>query len=213
MTTTPLQLDVFVDVVCPWCLLGNEQLERVLAELGVPVSVAHHPFLLDPTTPPEGTDIPAMLTRKYGPDFRRIWTRLEERAREIGLDLDMTKQRLSYPTERAHTLIRHAARKAPDGRAQRALVRDLLKANFLDARNVSDVDVLAEISGPHGFSPDEVARLVTDPAELAETRADAERATASGIHGVPFVIFNRQFAVSGAQPEAVFRSALQQALA
>ena len=209
MTTQPLEIDVFVDVVCPWCLLGHERLERVLATMDRPLVVHYRPFLLDPNTPPEGTDIPAMLTRKYGSDFRRIWTRLEGEARKVGVELDLGKQRLSFPTERAHTLIRHAADKG----TQRPFVRALFHANFLDARNISDPDVLADIAGPHGFSADEVARIVSDPDELAATRAEAERAVAMGVHGVPLFVFGGRVAVSGAQPEETLRSAILQASA
>ncbi len=56
-----LTIDLFTDIVCPWCFVGNERLERVLAALDQPAAVSHHPFLLDPATPPEGTDVPAML--------------------------------------------------------------------------------------------------------------------------------------------------------
>jgi predicted DsbA family dithiol-disulfide isomerase len=200
-------IDVFVDVVCPWCLLGNVRLERVLAALGRPAVVRYRPFLLDPATPPEGTDIPEMLTRKYGPGFRRIWERLESEARNAGIDLDLSKQTRSFPTARAHTLIRHAAAKG----TQAALVRDLFHANFIDARNISDPAVLADIAQPHGFSPDEVARLVDDPDELAATRDEADQAVAMGVHGVPLFVFGGRVALSGAQPEETLRAAIERA--
>jgi predicted DsbA family dithiol-disulfide isomerase len=202
-----LAIDVFVDVVCPWCLLGHARLERVLATLDRPAAVHYRPFLLDPDTPPEGTDIPAMLARKYGPDFRRIWTRLEGEARKVGIDLDLSRQRWSFPTERAHVLIRHAAGKG----TQPALVRALFRANFLDARNVSDPAVLADVAGPHGFAGGEVERLVNDSDELARTRAEAEQAIAMGVHGVPLFVFGGRVAVSGAQPEDVLRAAIDRA--
>jgi predicted DsbA family dithiol-disulfide isomerase len=202
-------IDVFVDVVCPWCLLGNERLERVLAKLKQPVNVHYRPFLLDPDTPPEGTDVPEMLTRKYGPGFRRIWTRLEDEARKTGIELDLGKQRWSFPTERAHTLIRHAADKG----TQRALVRALFHANFLDARNISDPAVLAEVARPHGFDDAEVARLVSDAEELARTRDEAEQAVAMGVHGVPLFVFGGRVALSGAQPEDTLHAAIARAAA
>jgi predicted DsbA family dithiol-disulfide isomerase len=207
--TEPLPIDVFVDVVCPWCLLGNARLERVLATIDHPVTVHYRPFLLDPDTPPEGTDIPAMLTRKYGPDFRRIWTRLEDEAHKAGIQLDLGKQRWSFPTERAHTLIRHGAERG----TQRALVRSLFHANFLEARNISDPAVLVEIARPHGFADDEVARLLSNPDELGATRAEAEQAIAMGVRGVPLFVFGDGLALSGAQPEEIIRSAILRAVA
>ena len=204
----PLPIDLFTDIVCPWCFVGNERLERVLEASGQPAVVSHHPFLLDPHTPPGGTDIPAMLRRKYGVDPRQVWSRLEAEARKSGIDLDLSKVRYSYPTVRAHTLIRHAAAKG----TQRALVRDLFRTNFLDAKDISAIGVLTEIAGRHGFSAAEVARIVEDETELATTRQDAAEAAASGITGVPFYVLDQRLAISGAQQEEVLRAAIERAV-
>jgi predicted DsbA family dithiol-disulfide isomerase len=205
----PLPIDLFTDIVCPWCFVGNERLERVLAAADQPAVVSHHPFLLDPHTPPEGKDIPAMIRRHMGVDPHQLWSRVEAEAKKSGIDLDLSKARYSYPTLRAHTLIRQAALKG----TQRALVRDLFRANFLDAKNISDTAVLAEIGARHGFAADEVERLVSDADELARTRQEAEQAAASGISGVPFYVLDQRFAISGAQPEEVLHAAILRAAA
>ena len=209
MDEKPLQIDLFADVVCPWCFVGSERLERVLAGLGRPARVVHHPFLLNPSTPPEGDDVPARLRRKYGVPPEQLWARLEAEARKSNLELDLSKQRWSYPTARAHTLIRHAAAKG----TQRELVRALYRAYFQEARNIHDGAVLAEVAAPHGFSADEVAALIADPKELDETREDALGAAQAGIDGVPFFVFDDRLAVAGAQPETVLRAAIDRALA
>jgi len=204
----PLQIDVFADVVCPWCFLGHQRLERVLASLGRPARVTHRPFMLDPNTPPEGDDIPARLRRKYGLPPEQLWARLEAEARKSDLDLDLSKQRFSYPTARAHTLIRHAASKGTQG----ALVHALYRANFQEARNIHDPAVLADVAAPHGFTEDEVTRLTSDEGELAATREEALGAATAGIDGVPLFVFGERLAVAGAQPEIVLRKAIQQAI-
>jgi predicted DsbA family dithiol-disulfide isomerase len=203
----PLQIDLFADVVCPWCFVGSERLERVLAALGRPARVTHHPFLLNPNAPPEGDDVPARLRRKYGVPPEQLWARLEAEARKSDLVLDLSKQRWSYPTARAHTLIRHAEAKG----TQRALVRALYRAYFQEARNIHDAAELAAIAAPHGFAADEVARLTGDERELAETRDEALAAAAAGIDGVPFFVFDTRVAVAGAQPESALRAAIEQA--
>jgi predicted DsbA family dithiol-disulfide isomerase len=209
-----LTVDLYVDIVCPWCFIGSERLERVLAgpapegELG-PVSLTYHPFMLEPATPPEGIDIPEMLQRKYGVDPRRIWPRAEAQAREAGIELDLSKQRIQYPSAPAHTLLRHAHTKG----THRALARDLFRANFLDARNIADPAVLGDVAAPHGFSVEETARLVTDETQLRLTHRAAEAAARTGIDGVPFFVFDHQFSVGGAQPEAVLREAIARARA
>jgi predicted DsbA family dithiol-disulfide isomerase len=207
-STTPLQIDVFADVVCPWCFLGHARLERVLASLGRPTRVTHRPFMLDPNTPPEGDDIPARLRRKYGVPPEQLWARLEAEARKSDLDLDLSKQRFSYPTARAHTLIRHAAAKGTQG----ALVHALYRANFQEARNIHDPAVLADVAAPHGFTEDEVTRLTSDEGELAATREEALGAATAGIDGVPLFVFGERLAVAGAQPEIVLRKAIEQAI-
>jgi predicted DsbA family dithiol-disulfide isomerase len=204
----PLQIDLFADVVCPWCFVGSERLERVLATLGHPARVTHHPFLLNPNTPPEGDDVPARLRRKYGVPPEQLWARLEAEARKSELELDLSKQRWSYPTARAHTLIRHAAAKG----THRALVHALYRAYFQEARNINDTAVLAEIAAPHGFDADEVSRLSADERELGETREEALAAAAAGVDGVPLFVFAERISVAGAQPESVLRAAIEQAI-
>jgi predicted DsbA family dithiol-disulfide isomerase len=203
-----LQIDLFADVVCPWCFLGHQRLDRVLESLGRPVRVTHRPFMLDPNTPPEGDDIPERLRRKYGVPPERLWARLEAEARKSDLELDLSKQRFSYPTARAHTLIRHAAAKGSQG----PLVTALYRANFQEARNINDPAVLADVAAPHGFTAEEVTRLTNDEGELAATREEALAAAAAGIDGVPLFVFGERLAVAGAQPEIVLRDAIEQAL-
>jgi len=208
MEAAPLEIDVFADVVCPWCFLGNERLDRVLASFAHPVRVIHHPFFLNPDTPPEGDDVPARLRRKYGVAPEQLWARLEAEARKSDLALDLSKQRWSYPTARAHTLLRHAAAKG----TQRALVKAFYQAYFQDARNIHDPETLADIAAPHGFTADEVTQLTTNEVELAATREEAQAAVAAGVDGVPLFVFGQRLAVAGAQQEIVIKGAIEQAL-
>jgi len=208
MEAAPLEIDVFADVVCPWCFLGAERLDRVLASFAHPVRVIHHPFFLNPDTPPEGDDVPARLRRKYGVAPEQLWARLEAEARKSDLALDLSKQRWSYPTARAHTLLRHAAAKG----TQRALVKAFYQAYFQDARNIHDPETLADIAAPHGFTADEVTQLTTNEVELAATREEAQAAVAAGVDGVPLFVFGQRLAVAGAQQEIVIKGAIEQAL-
>lgn len=207
----PLRIDVFSDIVCPWCYIGTARLDHVIASLDLPTPpvVIRHPFLLQPDTPTEGKDVHADLRRKYGTDPRVLFARVEAAARESGLALDLAKQPMTYPTVRAHTLLRHAATRG----TQRALEKALFEAYFHDARNISDPDVLAAVAAPHGFDPTEVTRLLQDEAEIAATFAEIGEASALGITGVPFFVFNGRLAVAGAQRETVLRQAVDQAIA
>lgn len=203
-----LRIDVVSDVVCPWCLIGSRRLELALAELPeVEATVTYRPFMLEPGAPPEGRDLREHLRRKYG-DPEPMFQRVEVVAREVGIPLDFGKVRRMVPTLRAHTL----SARAIDKGTQRALMRDLFEAYFLEGRDVSAMDVLLELGARHGFSRDEVIALVEDPAALAATRDEALAASRSGVSGVPFVIFDERLAVSGAQPVATFKAAITRAL-
>ena len=202
------QIDVFSDIVCPWCFVGSERLEQVLRSAGEEAAaVTYHPFFLMPDTPPEGLDIQEYLRKRYRADPRSMFAQVEAAARASGLTLDLIRQPRTYPTVRAHTLLRQALEKG----TQRELVRALFRVYFQEARDISDVEVLAELATQHGFSLEEAKRLVTDPDELALTEQETEESQALGIRGVPFFVFNGKFAISGAQPESVFKDALERA--
>lgn len=206
---TELSIDIVSDVVCPWCYIGERRLALALAARPeVTARIAWHPFLLDPGTPDEGYDLRAHLRRKYGADPESMFGRVELAARASGLALDFAKVRRMPATVRAHTLLRLAAAKG----TQHALSRALFDANFVDGRDVGDVDTLASIAEGHGFTRDEALAALTDPGALEVTRAEARNAASQGISGVPFFVFDDRLALSGAQPVEVFTKAIDRAL-
>ncbi|HEY4201739.1 MAG TPA: DsbA family oxidoreductase [Devosiaceae bacterium] len=205
-----LKIDVFTDVVCPWCLIGSVRLDKAVAALpdDVDVIIENHPFYLDPNTPSEGVVVADMLKQKYGREPAEMWARVEGEAQKSGITLDLSQQPRMFPTAKAHTIARLAK---PLG-TQHDLVNAIAEAYFLGHQQVNEDAVLAGIAAKHGFDYDEAVRLINDPKELAITEELATQAAQQGISGVPFFIFNDQFAMSGAQPEAVFGQALQQVL-
>jgi len=204
-----IQIDLFTDVVCPWCLIGTARLDQAIAALDpdVAVEVRQHPFLLDPTTPREGRNTRDYLASKYDGDIDAMRQRVVDAARDAGIDLDLSVQPMSYSTIDAHTVIRHAL---PEGRY--GLAKRMAEAYFLEGRNIADRDVLKEIAGAFGMAPERIDIILDDPKELETTRALALSASQQGISGVPFFIFNNQFALSGAQPPEVFARAFRVAL-
>lgn len=211
MSTKSLSIDLYSDIVCPWCFIGLTRLDQVLSELdgSVPVHVRHHTYLLMPDVPEEGLNLAEHLRSKYGQDPRPMFARVEAEARDAGLPLDLSKVERTWPTVAAQTLIRYAHAKD----THRALTRDLFHAYFLEARNIADVGVLTAIATRHGFDADEVSGLVHDRAELDITRREAQRASSLGITGVPFFVLQGKYALSGAQPVDAFRQAVRQAMA
>ncbi len=205
-----LKVDLFTDIVCPWCLVGSARLDQAIAALpaDVQVDVENHPFYLSPDTPPEGVDVAQMLREKYGRDPREMWARVEGEAQKTGIDLDLSQQPRSFPTQKAHTIIRLARDKG----TQHALANAIASAYFLDHRQVNEDEVLAEIAAEHGFTRAEALSDMHDAQELAISHELAIDAARQGIQGVPFFIFANKFAMSGCQPQEVFGMAFEKAL-
>lgn len=201
-----LQIDVVTDIVCPWCFIGVVRLHKVLAATGPHARILHHPFFLDPDVPPEGIDVAEKLRNRFGGDPSAMFARVEAEARKTGIALDLSRQPRQRPTAAAHTLIRHALEKG----TQDALATALFETHFIEARNIADPTVLAEVASRFGFTEAEALHLATDAAELAITREQALSAAQGGISGVPFFVFGRRLALSGCQPVDVFEQALAQ---
>ena len=203
-------IDIFSDPVCPWCLVGLARLDKVLADLGdeAKVGITHHPFLLDATTPQQGEDVVAMLKRKYGTSPDEMWDHLEQQAKLCGLDLDMRKQKMRQPSQKALVLIMAARDKG----SQHALARAISHACYMDGLNIADHGVLEKIALDYGFNKAEISQLLADDEAVKTIEKNARWAPQNGIKGVPYFIFNNKFALSGAQPESVFAAALEKAL-
>jgi predicted DsbA family dithiol-disulfide isomerase len=208
--SSSITIDLFSDFVCPWCFIGGERLEQALAGLASEVSaeVTYHPFFLDPTVPPEGVSIPQMLRKKYGVDPKQLWSRAEAAARDSGITLDLSLQPMMYRTSAAHTLMRHAEAKG----TQRAFAAALFRKYFLDAANIAEPAVLADVAEQHGFTREEALTLATSEAELELSSEAAISAAQGGIRGVPFFVFDGKVAVSGAQSVSVLQAAIRQAI-
>ena len=205
-----LTIDVVADVVCPWCFIGKRRLDAALAGLpDVAATVRHVPFLLDPSTPEGGVDLRERLRAKYRADPEGMFPRVEAEARASGIPLDFARVRRTFPTLAAHTLLRHAAARG----TQPALLEALYAGYFLEGSDLGDVAVLAALAGGHGFTPEEVARIVADEDERAVTRAEASAVAAQGVTGVPFFLFDDRIAASGAQPVTTIRGAIERCLA
>ena len=205
--TRNIRIDVVSVPFCPFCLLGLHRLDKALASLpeDVTVELVHHPFLLDTATPVEGVKI----SDKFGTTKSATRERLEADARRSGLMLDLGKQQYWYPGTPAQALISMAPQAQ---NIQYAVSRALGQAYYLEARNIADADVLADIGAMFGLDSDEVRKNVTDPQYLSSMVQQAGEIARQGVSGVPTFIFMNTFTLSGAQPESVFADALNKAL-
>jgi predicted DsbA family dithiol-disulfide isomerase len=219
-----LTIDVVSDVVCPWCFIGKRHLDHALqlwhAERPqCAVSVRWHPFFLNPDTPEGGEPYRPFLEKKFGgPEkLAEIWQRVSAAGRTAGIEFAFEKIELRANTLNAHRLIHHAQRVGADGTAVNKLIEGLFAAQFLEGRHLGDRAVLADVAGESGMERDAVQAYLDSAEDADEVRAAAGEMHRMGIGGVPFFIFNKKLAASGAQPpEAllkVMREAMQRAAA
>jgi predicted DsbA family dithiol-disulfide isomerase len=189
---------IFADFVCPWCFIGARRLDQAIASIDEAVrpEIVHQPFLLVPSTPPEGLDVRTLLRERYGSfDPVRFFGPPEAAARESGIPLTLSKQPRMYPTLAAHSLLRLA-----DLRGVGPLLAGAIySAQFLEAQNISQPEVLVPLARACGIAEDEAVRMTTDETELGTTRQEAENAAALGIRGVPFFLFGLRVGLTGLQ--------------
>jgi len=205
-----MRIEVFSDVVCPWCYLGKRRLEAALADFDGPADVTWRAFQLRPDAPrfgePGAGELSIVALREHGYEPAQIAEmqgRLTALAAEEGLDYALDRAHHVNSFE-AHRLSKAAAR---HGRAD-AMVERLFRAQQVEALRVDDPAVLARLAAEAGVpasTPDE------DDADAAAVFADLEEAAAIGVSGVPFFVLDRRLAVSGAQSAELLGRALAQA--
>nr|WP_145549594.1 DsbA family oxidoreductase [Variovorax boronicumulans] len=213
--SSTLQIDIVSDVVCPWCYIGKRRLEAALASpeaAGLPpVQITWHPFQLNPDLPAEGIDRKAYLEEKFGGPERAaaIYERVRAAGRTAGLALDIDGITRQPNTRLAHALIDFAQRSGADATDVK---ERLLRAYFIENRFVGDAEVLAAIAAEAGLDAAAARAHLADPEALAVIDAADQQARQMGVSGVPFFIFNRKLAVSGAQEPATLVGAMRQAV-
>jgi predicted DsbA family dithiol-disulfide isomerase len=204
-------IDVVSDVVCPWCYVGKARLELAIAEVQdeVGVDINWRPYRLNPEYPPEGVDHKAALEKKLGGAERvaeghKMLTQLGS---EVGIKFDFDAVKISPNTLDAHRLIHWAM--VEDREKQDRVVDALFKANFEQGRNVGDHAVLLDIAEACGLDRTVTASLLASDADSDLIVAEIKAAQDMGVSGVPFFIFDQQYAVSGAQTPDVIAGALR----
>ncbi|TYB68605.1 DsbA family oxidoreductase [Nonomuraea sp. PA05] len=195
-----MKVEIFSDVVCPWCYIGHARFARAAERFrakGGTIEVTMRPYQLNPDAPVEGEPLIPALERKFGPNARQMVERVVGAATDEGLELNYDKA-VNAATFEAHRLIEVATRQ---GLGEEMAGR-LFRAYFAEGRNVADPGVLGELAAEAG---------VRDSGEGGdEVREQLARARSLGISGVPLFLFEGKYAVSGAQPEDAFSAAIDE---
>jgi predicted DsbA family dithiol-disulfide isomerase len=205
-----MQVEIWSDVVCPWCYLGKRYFEQALERFPhrAEVEVIYRSFELDPSAPPGVTTPTAeTLASKYGlglEQAREAQRQMERRAAGAGLTFRMEDLR-SGNTRDAHRLLQLAGAR---GR-QAELVERLHRAYFTDQASIFDHASLAGFAADVGLDRDEALAVLAGGEYGEAVGADEEVARSFGVSGVPFFVIDRRYGISGAQPAETIAAVLE----
>lgn len=205
-----LKIQIWSDVVCPFCYIGKRKLEHALEQFEHKdnVEVEWKSFQLDPDASFESnTDLTEYLANKYGRD--RQWAEsmqanVTNLAKDVGLEYHLDKA-VRINSFHAHRLA-HLAKKYNLGDAFEEL---LFKAYFTDGANIADKETLMQLALETGLAKEEIETVLNSEAYSQDVKQDIAESQSLGITGVPFFVFDEKYAVSGAQHSETFLNALQ----
>jgi predicted DsbA family dithiol-disulfide isomerase len=201
-----VRIDIWSDLVCPWCYVGKRRFERALAQLpnGNDIQVVHRSFQLNPVLQKGKTiNRREMLKSKYGwsePEAESMDTRMEQTAGAEGLEYHLGATGVTGNTGDAHRLTHLALERG----IQDAVVERFFRAYFTEQRSLFDPDSLVELASEAGLDPAEIRRVLQGSAYADAVAADVQEAKTLGVNGVPFFVIGKRYGVSGAQPTELF---------
>lgn len=215
-------IDIWSDVMCPWCIIGYSQLQKGLQSLGgeIEADVRWHAFQLNPDMPAEGEEQQAHIARKYGrtPDqMAAARGQMKEIAARAGYSFDYTgagdapEARL-WNTAKAHILLLWTlAQHGPE--RQTALKLALFDAHFQQRRNVSDPEVLLDVAGSVGIDRDAAAAALDNQVLGQQVLEEQRLAYDMNVTGVPAMVINGKYMIPGAQEPETYANALRRVVA
>ncbi len=203
-----ISIDVYSDVVCPWCYIGKRKLEQAVSEQNVAVMPNWRAFQLNPDLPKTGVARKEYVETKFGGPERakEIYARVAGVGNEVGIPFQFDKIECQPNTINAHRLIRYAGDNGP----QDALVEALFRGFFLEFRDIGDIETLSDIAGSAGLDRAAVFAYLSSEKNVDVVEREDAVARQLGITGVPFFVFGGKYAVSGAQGADVLLQAYQQ---
>ena len=209
-----MRIDIWSDIVCPWCYVGKRRFEKALAafEHRGDVDIVHRSFQLDPGAP-RGTTVDRRqaLQQKYG------WSTIQAQEMDARMIATASAEGLDYHlaggvtgnTMDAHQVVHLGQQRG----LQDAVVERLYRAHFTERRSIFDRESLTALAAEAGLDAAETADVLARDAYVEAVKADNAEARSLGCNGVPFFVLDHRLGVSGAQPAEVFADALSRAWA
>ncbi len=205
--TQTVKLDIMSDPICPWCYIGKTHLDKALASIpDHPFVIEWHPFQLNPDMPSEGMDRREYLERKFGgkKGAIRAYAPVVEHAENAGLKIDFEGMKRTPNTLDAHRLIHWAG---IEGK-QNQIVDALFDAYFVQARDIGDHEVLADIADSVGMDAAVVLKLLKSDSDRDDISDRDSHSRQMGVSSVPTFIVANQHAVPGAQPPELWEKVI-----
>ena len=204
-----IRLDIFSDPICPWCYIGKANLDRALeSRPNHRFVIEWHPFQLNPDMPAQGTDRRSYLEAKFGGKLQavEVYARVEEAAKDAGIDIDFSTIERTPNTLNAHRLIHWAGL---EGR-QAAVVASLFRAYFKEGRDIGADETLIQIAAAAGMDPTATERLLASDADRDDLMARDMDARQKGLTGVPAFLVAQHYVMTGAQPVATWQQVIDE---
>ncbi|TDO97120.1 DsbA family protein [Flavobacterium sp. 245] len=208
-----MKIEIWSDIMCPFCYIGKRQLETALAKFPEnQFEIEWKSFQLDPTiTPQSGKDVYTFLAERKGMSLeqsKEMHKGVAERAKSVGLDYNFDKAVISNSLE-AHRIIQLAKTKKLGDEMEEIF----FKAYFTEGRDLNDGPTLIELGEKAGLDKNEILEVLqNENLFLKDVERDITEAQEIGVQGVPFFVFDRKYAISGAQPVEAFVNTLNEVL-
>ncbi len=206
-----MKVDIWSDIMCPFCYIGKRHYEKALEQFADAnnIELEWHSFQLDPGLPKPASDLSVYdylaqrkgITREQSVNMH---SNVVQMAKNAGLDYHFETAVVANSFD-AHRLIQFAKTKGLGDEVEERL----FKAYFMEGKNMCDPSTLLELAKEIGLNESEAKEVINSNAFSAEVKNDITTASQIGVSGVPFFVFNRKYAVSGAQPSATFLNVLQ----
>ena len=200
-----LTIEIYSDIVCPWCYIGKKRLEEALAQRpDIQADVSWHAFLLNPSMPRAGIDRQTYLKQKFGEASHAVYDRIAQAGLEAGITFQFDKIAITPETSAIHTLLIAA------GKHSFSLSERFFQAYFINGEDISDPEVQKQLISDEGCANSYTREALEKAAE--QINNDIQFGGQAGIDGVPFFVFNKQFSLAGAHPPHVLLSAIDAAI-
>ena len=200
-----LKIEIFADIICPWCYIGKKRLENALSERpDIEVTIEWKGFLLNPSIPQYGIDRKQYLLTKFGHAASSVYSRIEQAGKLSGIDFDFDAIERTPDSRSVHELIIAA------GSEGYRLSEMFYQAYFLDGKDISNSEIQEEILENSNLSQISDLKKITEAKKLLAL--DFSQANYLGIDGVPFFVFNSQISLAGAHPEHILLTAIDTAV-